>query len=374
MRWFWCLPVALQMSAIVTAQSGTRPGLTSVPSTSNYQLDIRILMGSSPRERIRAQEWSRLFQRLGRAATIMTDAGRARPGVRVVEGNRVSWIRLTGLLDRSGVVVFGGRRFKLTDESELENYLEDLVASGPEGPVRLRPAWGLSEEQFEDVLRQLAEPARRDITTSSAAAAVESLNLPEDFHVAWTEEGRRLGLTDRKTEAWMDPARLSTGAALAIALAQFGLGFRPMQHPRDGYVIEIDVGNESSNFWPVGWKNSQPLTQVAPILFRSIPVDLEEVELDALIAVIAEKVELPHYYSQYALREKGIDLAGLVYSRKPDRISPFRLMQLIGRKYGMELPVRTDEAGDLFLWCTTAENQAAWKKRFAHVIPGRPFR
>jgi len=366
----FCLSILILSAGSAVAQPARR--LEAGPSNraSTFRLDIRILISPTARARVTAQEWSRLFQRFGRAATIVSDTGREIPGVRIVEGSGKSQVKIVGLMDRSGAVVFRDRRFRLTDDRELQKYLENLAAHGPEGPVRLRPTWGLSDEQFQEVLRRLAVPVTQEVQLRSAIEAVESLNLPDDFRVTWTESARRLALSADESSEGSDLGSLSTGSSLAIVLAQFGLGFRPMEHPRGGYVIEIDTGDEESNLWPVGWKNSRPLTQVAPILFKSIPVDLQDVEIDALISVLADRIKMRPFYARQTLHEKGIDVTRIVYSRKPDRISPSRLMHLIGRRHGMGLDVRTDEAGQLFLWCTTAEEHAAWKKRFAHVIPG----
>ncbi|MFN9970223.1 MAG: hypothetical protein ACK58T_10030, partial [Phycisphaerae bacterium] len=89
---------------------------------------------------------------------------------------------------------------------------------------------------------------------------------------------------------------ISRGTALAIALAQSGLGFRVLRGSGEGqYVIEVDAGNESSNLWPTGWKTRELPNVAVPGLYKAIPVEAEDFQLPALITVIGEKLKIPHF-------------------------------------------------------------------------------
>jgi hypothetical protein len=136
-------------------------------------------------------------------------------------------------------------------------------------------------------------------------------------------------------------------------------------------VIEIDRGDESTNLWPVGWKTKEQVNVAVPALYKAIPVSAEDFQLTALIDVLSSKLQVPHFYSSASLRAAGIFPAEIKYSRKPDKISPMKLMQLLGDRYQMGLDIRADENGRCFLWITTRAEYLAFRNRFAHVIPGK---
>lgn len=95
------------------------------------------------------------------------------------------------------------------------------------------------------------------------------------------------------------------------------------------FDIEIDRGDESSNMWPVGWKPEQSFSEILPVILRAIPLDVEDVSINALVGAISEKIAVPHFSSAHALKAKGLDnIETLKYTRKNDRISPARLFRL----------------------------------------------
>jgi hypothetical protein len=131
--------------------------------------------------------------------------------------------------------------------------------------------------------------------------------------------------------------------------------------------MEIDRGNESSNLWPIGWKPEQSFSEILPAYFRAIPLDVEDVEVSSLVGAVSDKIGVPGFSSAYELTAKRLDVNTLRYTRKNDRISPARLLTAVGDKLGLGFDVRVDEAGKMFLWVTTADDEKAFRHRFAHV-------
>ncbi|MEZ6035800.1 MAG: hypothetical protein R3C17_22095 [Planctomycetaceae bacterium] len=118
---------------------------------------------------------------------------------------------------------------------------------------------------------------------------------------------------------------------------------------------------------PIGWKPEQSFSEILPAYFRAIPLDVEDVEVNALVGAISDKLGVPNFSSAYALTIKGLDLDTLKYTRRDDRIAPARLLTAVGDKFELGFDVRVDEAGKLFLWATTAGDAKAFRHRFAHV-------
>ncbi|MCH2203252.1 MAG: hypothetical protein MK102_14885 [Fuerstiella sp.] len=335
-----------------------------------YRLEIRVLAGRSAADRLRDRDWSKSFRTAGYRVTIATDDGRDNPGIRYrTSGRRV--VEVIGLLNRTGVLNLGDRKFRLNDAPQLKTFLDELAKHGPEGPTRLRPTWGLSVSQYEEVLKLLSVKITNEIELSSPEAVVQALNLSSAFTVTRTAESRSvLSVHHQKTRS-IDLRPISSGTGLAIALAQFGMGFRVMEHPRKGLLLEIDVGDESSNLWPTGWKNQKSMTAVLPRMFKRVTVDLPDENVADIIDRISDLVEIPCFCSYQQLENAGIQFNQIRYSAPVERRSPAGVLRSIAGRHRMGIEPRTDETGQLFLWCTTADDHKAWKSRFAHMVPGK---
>ena len=274
-------------------------------------------------------------------------------------------VKAVGILQTDGSLVFPDHRFVTTTLKPVEDWLLRLETYGAAGPPNESPTWGLTEREYMTVVKQLSESVDLPLNVRTPMELIDSLKLPENFQVTFTDAGRQRAFPKNTIARTTDTYKgLSKGSVLAAALTQFGLGFRPKHGKEGGFRIEVDTGMESDNMFPVGWKNTAPITTVAPGLAKSVTVDLEGAELDALIQVIAERLEVPYFYSHFALLSNGTDVSALKYSRKPDRLSLFRLMDIVGKKNDMGLSLRTDEAGRLFLWVTTADEHNAFRRRF----------
>jgi hypothetical protein len=341
--------------------------------SSSYQVDVRVLMQSSPVYAVKAQEWNRVFQRVGYPVIFDTQFAGKQLGVQNVElAGRVR-VQVTGVMDAQGQIQLGKHKFVPSRIEPLKIYLDELKKYGADGPPRDNPSWGLSDDQFKTVLKLLSPPVDRPINMRTPVDAIDSFALPLVFRVRFTEAARRLTLAqqDEGDVTAADVTGVSIGSALAIVLAQSGLGFRPLADTDGGFVLEIDAGGESDNLWPVGWKNTKKLNSVVPTIFRSMSIgELENVQVTGLIQVIANHLKLPHFYSSHALSAQGIDVTSLTYSHRADRLPPSGLMRRLGDKFKMGLDIRTDEAGNVFLWVTTRDEYSAFRDRFSHIVPG----
>lgn len=337
----------------------------SAVAQQKYSLQIEVLTQPLPGVGRHTQQWAKVFQGMGRRARFRggKNGENSRLEDSSVRGHNA--VQAVGILQTDGSLVFPGHRFVPTNLKPVEDWLLRLEMYGAAGPPNESPTWGLTDEQYATVLKQLSEAVDSPLNLRTPMDLIDSLKLPENCQVTFTDAGRKRAFPKNTIARTTDRYNgLSKGSVLAAALTQFGLGFRPKRRKAGGFRIEVDAGTESDNMFPVGWKNTAPITTVAPGLAKSVTVDLEGAELDALIQVIAERLEVPYFYSHFALLSNGIDVSALKYSRKPDRLSLFRLMDIVGKKHNMGLSLRTDEAGHLFLWVTTADEHKAFRQRF----------
>lgn len=338
--------------------------LHAQPPSRTIQLDILLEGGTSPQ--LLAREWAGVFQKFGHSPTFRQGRQGERAMIEDYELRDNKGVKVIGLLERQGAISFPGQTFVLTQEDALKAWLDKLEAFGAKGPPNEHPTWGLSEEQYAEVLKLLSGPVDGEVDFSNAMKVIESIRLPTEFKLKVTPAAAQRAFKSPEYigDSRPDVSQYSKGTALAAALAHFGLGYRPLHNEGGKYFIEIDVGGEIDNMYPVGWNNTAPLTSVVPNIAKPIPVDLEGVPVDSLIQVLSKTLELPLLYSSAALKNEAKDLSTIKYSRKPDKLSPYRLMNVLGSAQKIGLSVRTDEAGKSFLWVTTKTEFEAFKKRF----------
>lgn len=357
------LAIAVSQTVMVAIADESAPPLRT--------LDVEVLIQSQPSYRINAQEWGRVFQQLGYSVKFREARAGEAPRVEDLDRDDFRATRVVAAMAADGSIRIGKQKFDVETTQPLTLALEEIRRHGAKGPPDASPTWGLTDDQFKDITQLLAVPVENSVELQSSILAIESIGLPASLKFKFTESARELALARRPASApeTIELQGFSRGSAIAIVLAQYGLGFRPRPVAPGQFVLEIDRGDESSNLWPVGWKPEQSFTEILPAYFRAIPLDVEDVNVNALVGAISEKIAVPHFSSAHRLTAMGLDLNSLKYTRKNDRISPARLLTAIGDKMNLGFDIRVDEAGKMFLWVTTAEDATAFRHRFAHVKP-----
>ncbi len=347
-------------------------GISSSPgrATPDRVLALEVLIQPQARDRIRAQEWGRLLQELGYSPRFRVPAVGEKQRLEEESANGRLRLLAVGGLQADGSIELGGRRFTLSDGPVLDQFLQDLRKHGSGGPAAGNPRWGLSDEQFLAFSRLLLETVEESVELGSPAETVRQLRLPMELSIVFADEVLQSSLQPRPEGApeELELSGVSRGTALAIALSQYGMGFRPVLTKQGKYVAEIRAGGEADNLWPVGWKTLEPMPEVLPAWLKSIPFSIEDADLASLVEAVSGKLEIPAYSSALALRTAGRSLDELTWSRS-GKLSPFAMLRTVGEKFELGFDVRADEAGRLFLWVTTRQQADAFARRFAHIRP-----
>ncbi|MEJ7594775.1 MAG: hypothetical protein WKF77_24885 [Planctomycetaceae bacterium] len=360
--------IVLLVSAIFAAQS-VQPAVADELEPARRALDVEVLIQSQPSYRIKSQEWGRVFQELGYSVRFREPRAGEAPRVEDMDREDFVATRVVAAMAADGSIRIGSQKFDIERTKPLTLALEEIQRYGAKGPPDSSPTWGLTDEQFKEVTRLLGVPVDNPVELQSSILAVESVGLPANMRMKFTEAARQPALAQRPESAPETIALqgFTKGSAIAIILAQYGLGFRPRYVAPGQYDMEIDRGDESTNLWPIGWKPEQSFSEILPAYFRAIPLDVEDVEVSSLVGAISDKIGVPAFSSAYALTAKQLNIHILKYTRRDDRISPARLLTAVGDKLELGFDIRVDEAGKMFLWVTTADDAKAFRHRFAHV-------
>lgn len=331
---------------------------------------VEILVQSQPVYRVRSQEWGKALQDIGYFPRFRSP----RPGeeIRVEEADvdgLPSVLVVCGMA-ADGSIRIRNQRYTIADTGRLKAQLDEFALFGAGGSPSRDSRWGMTDSQLLELTKRLSESTEAAVSLSSPVISVSSVGLPDGIRIRFTEAAQQTAFTRRPASApeSLPLAGISKGTATAIILAQYGLGFRPHRLSSESYELEIDVGGEDANLWPIGWKAQESTAVILPAWLKAIEIDVEEVDVSSIVQVVSERINVPVFMSSFQLAAAGRDPDELTYSRQ-GRISPFRLLTGMGDKLNLGFDIRVDEGGNIFLWTTTAEQAASFRRRFAHIKP-----
>jgi hypothetical protein len=262
---------------------------------------------------------------------------------------------VVGLLDARNRLVLPGAEFSINDRSGIAHWFEKLRNEGISGPTEPSLAFGLSSDELVSFYESVTEPLLfktkgkragdvvRQIVNERGLACQVTTKASEVFHRNDTVEDELQGV--------------SAGAALAAALRSLGLVAAPRKTGPGRVELLIAEARELDETWPVGWPPQQSPFKVAPDLFKKPPVEIRNTPLSKVLAAIQPRVSVPFLLDHRSLARQSIDLEQVMvnYPRRPTLHSYRKVIDSILFKARLTSELRVDEAGQPFLWISTAK-------------------
>ncbi|MSR59034.1 MAG: hypothetical protein EXS05_15555 [Planctomycetaceae bacterium] len=305
---------------------------------------------------IKAQRWTQIFEKLDVTLTIRRGRPKDKPGVtQKTTGDTTRQVYILGQLEPTGKIVFNDRVFTEGDSDKIAAWLDELREFGAQGTPEGQPAWGLTKQQFGELFETLGTPLAADTLGDEFTDALKKFQLTGTLQVRLTESAATLLKSRDESKSQQSLQGISRGTALAILLSEQGLGFRPRRR-QDG-TIELSVApiSELNKPWPVGWPRKESGPATAPKLFKFYPIDLHDIELDAVLEAAAQVLEVPILVDRGALAAKDIDLSQVKVSQKPKRTTWSLALSSLLFQARTKFELLIDEAGHPFLWVTPAD-------------------
>ena len=308
----------------------------------------------SMRSIIAAQEWGRVFSRLGHSANIRSAIGAEQPEIRQKVSGRVRRLTVVGVLDDSGRAVFPKQIFTTADSKRIREWLTELETYGQQGATAGKPLWGLNEAQFADFYRSVSGRLESEIRDVWVYEAVKKLGLPSRLKVRWSEDARS-ALEDRINESNVRQslAGLSQATALAVALREQGLGFRPDRTPSERIELLITPLRKGQAFWPTGWELKESRLKTARPLFELVPVNLEDAAFNDIVDIVEQKTGIRVLFDLRRIESEGVNLGELTVSTRPRKMTFYGLLETATVRNRLRHRLVIDEAGQPFIWITT---------------------
>jgi hypothetical protein len=306
---------------------------------------------------LRAQRWTQVFEKLDVTLTIRRELPNDKPGVvDKKSGDTFRQVQVTGRLDPRGRIVFGDRAYSESDVEKLTEWLNELREFGAQGSPDGKPVWGLTRQQFSALHEVLTQPLTAELTERPLPDSLKLLELPEDLPIRFSvAANERLKAQDRPPEVRQSLKGLSRGTSLAIALAEQGLGFHPRRLADGSIELAVAPLSELKDAWPVGWAREQSGPATAPRLFAFVPVEVEELELDAVLILASQAINVPIFVDTWALDAKKVDLASVKVSHPAKRTTWSLALGAMLFKAKTKFELLIDERGRPFLWVTPVD-------------------
>lgn len=300
-----------------------------------------------------AQDWYKLLSELQvDSLQIRSNAGGEK--VEIVKsgsGTAINY-RVTGVLVGRNEIALPGGRFKLTDRARLSDWLKTLRTEGADRALGApRPPFNIPAEMLKPLRDEFARPIDFDTLDLPLEQFLDKLGrslqtpLIADFNTA--------PIIKRVENKVRDNLRgLATGAALAAALRPAGLVLVPRLSLQKRVELGVAVASQSTEIWPIGWAPppERPEAQLLPALHEVREVELDEVPVMDLVAIVAERLKTPVLMDHNGIARQGLKPAEVSVSLKPSRLSYSVVLGRMLVKAKLKYEIRIDDAGKPFIW------------------------
>lgn len=307
---------------------------------------------------LHGQQWRAQFEQLGIALRVRRPVLNDKPDVSERVVGTLRYVTAVGQLERSGKIAFPAKTFALSDAPKLKEWLDELKTYGAQGSPNGRPLWGLTEKQFKVTYDVLTAVQKTSVAGKDLPDAVAALELPQNLSVRWSTDAQQYlegRVADGRITAVHDTSGFSKATALAIALNDQGLGFRPNRTPEGTIELLIEPqSREEQVHWPVGWPLQRQRPVALPGLFAMVNVALEKVPLSELLEDVAKATETPIFVDRAELDRRQIDLSKLLVSHPLKKTTWSIALRAVLVPKHMTGELWQDEAGRGFVWVTAA--------------------
>lgn len=311
-----------------------------------------------------AQEWGRTFRDLGISIRTRRSVLDDKPGIEENVRGTLREVRLTGTLDRNGVIQFSNRKFARSDVARLKEWLNELKTFGAQGSPESKPLWGLSNEQFKKVFADLSEASPANIQGLTLDAAIRKLEFPGSLPIRFDIDAqKRFSQIPANDTIDYDLGKLAKGTALAIALKQYGLAFYPSRTPSGALELLVTPWEATETPWPIGWELKLSRQKTAPRYFELIPVQLSDVPLRDVLLAASKASGIPMLLDEYEVRQKKIDIDEIKVNVSKKRTTWGILIRDAIGGTGLVRKLVIDERGQPFVWITAFEPRVQSLKR-----------
>lgn len=319
-------------------------------------IQLELLTGPEANS-LKASDWQKACEERKIACTIRRGLQDDQPGVTEKKrGESFRQVTVVGRLEKTGRLVFADRTFAPGESKRLAEWLEELKTYGAQGTPEGQRLWGLTEKQFTSVMESLAVPLAIETEEVPLAEVLAGFRFSANHPLRWTAQAeQKRAQLDLKSPCTQSVRGFTQGTALALVLAEVGLGFRPRRQPDGSIDLAVVDLAEAQHVWPIGWYRTISPDKVAPSLFVFREIHFSDIDIAGALAASTAVTGIQVLVDRPNLKAKEIDLTAHEVDfplRKTTWAQAYdRLLGKATCKYELLI----DEAGKPFVWVTSLQ-------------------
>ncbi len=311
------------------------------------ELELFTEPGFSPLE---VQKWYRLLTRLGvRRLRIGPGGPVAAVKVSRSQVGSVQVVRVQGRLTAQGRMVVPGESFSRSEAGRIARWLQSLR----QPPQKRTPAgpFGLSESELA-LLRQRLQ-GTVDFSTQGQKRSQVWAQLGRLCPLQVVEPPGMAPLLDEQGgPVQVELKGLSVGTAMACLLRPAGLVLTVEKLPGQ-FRLVVRRPEQVQHIWPVGLKVRGLRGKRFDPLFRPLQINVAQgTTLQAVVEAFQKRLQMPVLVDHLALAAHGKRWEQLTTYHRPRKTYYLAALERLVGRAGLQLQVREDEAGTVFLWIT----------------------
>lgn len=316
---------------------------------------VQIEVAAGPRAPVETQQrWMELLSEVG-ADRVRSRTARGSGTIEITESETSFGVlvKVHGLIDGNQLKL-PGRSFSRNDKQLLVEYVQKIRDDGADVALAEKKAFGLTSQQLVDLNQALSVPLEISTTGEPAQYVVDFASKLLAYPLNLDPSARR---ELQRAEPLADELKgLSLGTAIAAAIRPLGLVLVPTR--KQGHAVELSIvdSRAAEEHWPIGWPAQQMPKRMIPKLFEKNPLEIRNFRLDQVLNAIESKAEAQMLFDYNSLARAGIELAETNVTFVKEKASyAIALRKLLNQTDPrMAYEIRTDEAGTVFLWISTA--------------------
>lgn len=259
---------------------------------------------------------------------------------------------VTGVVTSRDELLLPAARYRRSEIGRLKSWLDDLAQNGLPSQRPAQVAFGLTQAQYDDVIKTLAKPAKLTTLGMPRNEAIEKISRQLTIPLTFADGSLR-DVGDDKIED--EVGELTTGTALAILLRPAGYCFVPKVSGDSVKLIAMKSRPDLKEIWPIGGPITKTVQETVPKLMEFLPVNVQNVSVATAAEAIAKRLDTPLIYDRVALARHGIDPAKAMVTLPRSKTTYSLALRKLLFQAGLKYELRVDEGGTAFLWVTSVK-------------------
>lgn len=349
--------LALIVFALAGAFGSRTTEAQNTPATAPRQTLVEVILYAADNAAaIQAQNWRTVFESLELELQIKQPILDDKVELTERSLGRLRVVTAKGGLRRDGSIEFPNRVFTTADREKLKKWIEELKVYGAQGSPDGQPLWGLTQQQFNELLTKLTPTVSESLVGLGLLDAVSKIGLDDSCPIRWTEEA--LKLLEKRTDPTVVQyvrSGFSRGITLAWLLNEFGLSYQPVRTPTGGIVLDVIPSEPERLVWPLGWPLEARRNEAAPKLFDIQTIVVDNLLLTELADRIGKETGVTVGLDVAEISRLGVDLKTYRVNAVPKKTTWSLVLRQVIASKKLTRELWQDEAGHPFLWVTSTE-------------------